>query len=149
MIAVIQRVLNSNVVIDGKVYSEINKGLLVLLGVKKGDTKETGKHLAAKILDLRIFEDENGKMNLSVKDVQGEILVISQFTLCTDKNKSGNRPSFTFAEESHKANEMYQYFVNELKQNYDTEKIKTGVFAADMKVNLTNDGPVTIILEKE
>ncbi|HEX2788079.1 MAG TPA: D-aminoacyl-tRNA deacylase [Ignavibacteria bacterium] len=149
MIAVIQRVLNSNVVIDGKIYSEINKGLMVLLGVKKGDTKETGKHLANKILDLRIFEDENGKMNLSVKDVQGEILVISQFTLCTDKNKSGNRPSFTFAEEPQIANEMYEYFVNELKQNYDSDKIKTGVFAADMKVNLTNDGPVTIILEKE
>lgn len=149
MIAVIQRVLDSNVAIDSKIYSGIKKGLLVLIGVKKGDSKEAGKHLAGKVLDLRIFEDENGKMNLSVKDVQGEILVISQFTLCTDKNKSGNRPSFTFAEEPQKANEMYEYFVSELKQNFDAEKIKTGVFAADMKVNLTNDGPVTIILEKE
>lgn len=149
MIAVIQRVLNSNVVVNGSVYSEIGKGLLVLLGVKKGDTNEIAKHLAMKVIDLRIFEDENGKMNLSIKDVQGDIMVISQFTLCTEKNKSGNRPSFTFAEEPQKANEMYEYFVNELKQNYFTDKIKTGVFREDMKVSLINDGPVTIILEKD
>lgn len=149
MIAVIQRVLNSNVVVSGKVFNEINKGLLILLGVKKGDTNEIAKHLAAKVIDLRIFEDENGKMNLSVKDIQGEIMVISQFTLCTDKTKSGNRPSFTLAEEPQRANEIYEYFVNELKQNYFAERIKTGVFREDMKVSLTNDGPVTIILEKD
>lgn len=149
MIAVIQRVLNSNVVVNGNVHSETGKGSLVLLGVKKGDTNDIAKHLAMKVIDLRIFEDGNGKMNLSVKDIQGEIMVISQFTLCTDKNKSGNRPSFTLAEEPQKANEMYEYFVSELKQNYFPDKIKTGVFREDMKVGLINDGPVTIILEKD
>ena len=148
MIAVIQRVSGANVEIDGKVYSSISGGLLVLVGVKKGDTVSNADSLSGKIVNLRIFSDVNGKMNLSVKDIGGEILVISQFTLCTDNSKSGNRPSFTLAEEPEKANEMYEYFVSKLKTEYANEKIFKGVFSANMKVNIINDGPVTILLEK-
>ncbi|MDD5361581.1 MAG: D-aminoacyl-tRNA deacylase [Ignavibacteria bacterium] len=148
MIAVIQRVLESSVNIDGSVYSKTGRGLLVLLGVKKGDTEANADKLAQKISDLRIFEDEKGLMNLSIKNISGEIMVISQFTLCTDNGKSGNRPSFIFAEEPEKANLLYERFVSSLKDNYSSEKIKNGVFAAEMKVALVNDGPVTIILEK-
>jgi len=148
MIAVIQRVLNASVTIDEKLHSEIGKGLLVFLGVKIGDNEQQINFLSKKITDLRIFSDEQDKMNLSVKDIAGEIMVISQFTLCTDNSKSGNRPSFTLAEKPERANELYELMISELKNIYEEDKIKSGVFAADMKISLTNDGPVTIILEK-
>lgn len=148
MIAVIQRVLESSVTIDGKVYSRTGKGLLVYLGIRKGDEEKNSDKLAQKISDLRIFEDEKGLMNLSVKDVSGEIMVISQFTLCTDNGKSGNRPSFIYAEEPEKANLLYEKFNESLRNIYYKDKIKTGVFAAKMYINSVNDGPVTIILEK-
>lgn len=148
MIAVIQRVTRASVTIDGKVHSEIGKGLLVLLGVKTGDNEEQVKYLSKKIADLRIFSDAQDKMNLSVRDIDGEILVISQFTLCSDNGKSGNRPSFAFAEKPERASALYELMISEMKNLYVPDKIKTGVFAADMKVELLNDGPVTIILER-
>ncbi|TRZ64188.1 D-tyrosyl-tRNA(Tyr) deacylase [bacterium] len=148
MIAVIQRVEKSGVIIDEKEYSSIGKGLLVLLGIKKGDTEKNAGLLAKKIIDLRIFQDINGKMNLSLKDIKGELLVISQFTLCTDNEAGGNRPSFTNAEEPVKAKDLYEDFIRELKNIYPAEKIKSGIFGAEMNVNLINKGPVTIILEK-
>ncbi len=148
MIAVIQRVAKASVTIDGKLHSEIGKGLLILLGVKSGDNEGQVKYLSKKIIDLRIFSDEQDKMNLSVKDFDGEIMVISQFTLCADNGKSGNRPSFVQAEKPERANELYEKMISEMKTIYDEAKIKSGVFAADMKVELLNDGPVTIILEK-
>lgn len=149
MIAIIQRVKDACIIIDKKVYSKIDKGLLVLLGVRKGDCEEESKSLAKKIVDLRIFSDVNDKMNLNVKDVNGEVLIISQFTLCADKNKSGNRPSFIFAEIPERANELYELLIGEMKAYYNPDKIKAGVFAAKMEVKLTNNGPVTIILERD
>lgn len=148
MIAVIQRVTRAHVEIDGKVHSQIEQGLLVLLGVKQGDTEEQLKYLAKKIVDLRIFSDNEGKMNWSVKDINAEIMIISQFTLCADNGKSGNRPSFIFAEKPEIALIMYNRMLNELKELYNESKIKSGIFAADMKIELLNDGPVTIILER-
>jgi len=148
MKAVIQRVKSASVSIDGEVYSKIGSGLLILLGVCKDDKDEYAQMMARKIADLRIFSDEEGKMNLSVKDIKGELLVISQFTLCNDKDKSGNRPSFMKAEVPERADKLYKDLVNELSAYYEKDKIKTGVFAASMEVELINDGPVTIILEK-
>lgn len=144
MKAVVQRVLNANLKVDEKLISEIDKGLLIFLGVGQGDTEENLNKLAAKIHKLRIFEDENGKMNLSVKDVGGEILLVSQFTLYADC-KGGNRPSFIMAEKPDRANELYQ----KMKTLFENEGItvKTGVFGADMKIDALNDGPVTIILD--
>ncbi|MBN8571478.1 MAG: D-tyrosyl-tRNA(Tyr) deacylase [Ignavibacteria bacterium] len=148
MITVIQRVSKASVTIDGKIHSEISKGLLILLGVKAGDNEEQVKYLSKKIIDLRIFSDEQDKMNLSVKDIDGEVMMISQFTLCADNGKSGNRPSFVQAEKPERANKLYEYMISEMKNLYTDSKIKSGVFAADMKVELLNDGPVTIILER-
>lgn len=148
MIAVIQRVTRASVTIDNKLHSEIGKGLLVLLGVKTGDNDEQVKYLSKKIADLRIFFDEQDKMNLSVKDINGEIIIISQFTLCADNGKSGNRPSFILAEKPERANELYELMISEMKNLYSESKIKSGVFAADMKIELINDGPVTILLER-
>ena len=148
MKAVIQRVTGASVVIDGNVYNKIGKGILILLGVCKDDSDENSKALARKIIDLRIFPDDNYKMNLSVKDIEGEVLVISQFTLCSDNGKSGNRPSFVLAEEPERANSLYELLISEMRSYYNSEKIKTGLFAAKMNINLTNDGPVTIILER-
>ena len=148
MKAVIQRVKSASVSIDGEVYSKIGSGLLILLGVCKDDKDEYAQMMARKIADLRIFSDDEGKMNLSVKDINGELLVISQFTLCNDKDKSGNRPSFMKAEVPERADKLYKDLVNELSAYYEKHKIKTGVFAASMEVELINDGPVTIILEK-
>jgi D-tyrosyl-tRNA(Tyr) deacylase len=148
MIAVVQRVSEASVTIEDKVHSKIGKGFLVLLGIKKGDTETAIRTLAKKIINLRIFPDDNSKMNLSLRDISGEVLVISQFTLCTDNEKSGNRPSFIFAEEPKRASMLYDKFVNEMKDYYKKEKVFEGVFAAYMKINLENDGPVTIILEK-
>lgn len=146
MRAVVQRVTNADVKIDGRVNGKIDDGLLVLLGVGNGDTEEDMKYIADKIIKLRIFSDENDKMNLSLEDVGGSMLVISQFTLCGDCSH-GRRPYFGNAMEPVSANEMYEKFVAYIReQGIHTE---TGEFGADMKVSLTNDGPVTIILESK
>lgn len=144
MKGLIQRVKRASVTIDGEVYSEINQGILVLLGVEKGDGEENADKLADKISKLRIFEDENEKMNLSVQDIKGEILVVSQFTLAGDCKK-GTRPSFDKAELPQKANELYEYFNNKIREK--NIPVKTGVFGAMMDIELINDGPVTFMLE--
>ncbi|MBR3890076.1 D-tyrosyl-tRNA(Tyr) deacylase [bacterium] len=144
MKGLIQRVKHASVKIDGEVFSKINKGFLILLGVEKGDSEANADKLAEKVSKLRIFEDENDKMNLSIQDVSGEILVVSQFTLAGDCKK-GTRPSFDKAELPQRANELYEYFVSKLKEyNIPT---KTGKFGAMMDVELINDGPVTFMLE--
>lgn len=148
MKAVIQRVSEASVLIDNICHAEISAGIVVFLGIKKGDDENLSRLLARKTVDLRIFQDNNEKMNLCVNDVNGEILVISQFTLCTDNDKSGNRPSFTLAEEPYKAKLLYEVYLDELKKYYAKEKVFSGVFAAMMKVSLVNDGPVTIIIER-
>lgn len=145
MKAVIQRVINSSVAVDGEIIGEIGKGFMILLGVMQNDTKEDADKLIKKIPVLRIFEDENEKMNLSCLDTGGEILVISQFTLCADCSH-GRRPSFTNSAPPQEANSLYCYFVDELKKS-DIKKVATGKFGADMKVSLINDGPVTIVLD--
>ena len=146
MRAVVQRVTNADVKIDGRVNGKIDDGLLVLLGVGNGDTEEDMKYIADKIIKLRIFSDENDKMNLSLEDVGGSMLVISQFTLYGDCSH-GRRPYFGNAMEPVSANEMYEKFVAYIReQGIHTE---TGEFGADMKVSLTNDGPVTVILESK
>ncbi len=147
MKAVIQRVKNSNVVIEGEEYSNISAGFLILLGVEQGDTKGDADKLVKKIPVLRVFEDENGKMNLSCLDIDGEILVVSQFTLCADCSH-GRRPSFTNSAPPDIANELYEYFVEKLRKS-GVKKVCTGKFGADMKVSLLNDGPVTIILDSK
>lgn len=147
MKAVIQRVLSSNVKIDGKIVGECNKGFMILLGVEKGDTKEDADKLLKKVPVLRIFEDENDKMNLSLLDVDGEALVISQFTLLADCSH-GRRPSFTNSAPPQEANELYEYFVAGMK-NAGVKRVETGEFGADMKVELINDGPVTILLDSK
>ncbi len=146
MRAVIQRVTGAEVKIDGKISGKIDNGLMVLLGVGNGDTEEDMKYTADKIIGMRIFSDENDKMNLSLKDVGGSMLVISQFTLYGDCSH-GRRPFFGDAMEPVGANKMYEDFVAYVReQGIHTE---TGEFGADMKVSLTNDGPVTIILESK
>ena len=147
MKAVIQRVKNSNVVIEGEEYSSISAGFLILLGVEQGDTKGDADKLVKKIPVLRVFEDENGKMNLSCLDIDGEILVVSQFTLCADCSH-GRRPSFTNSAPPDIANELYEYFVEKLRKS-GVKKVCTGKFGADMKVSLLNDGPVTILLDSK
>ena len=142
---VIQRVANAQVEVNEKIVGKISKGYLVLFGVKEGDTIEQADALADKLCKLRIFEDENEKMNLSINDVSGELLIVSQFTLYANCEK-GNRPSFVEAMEPKKANEIYEYFVERCKEK--VKKVEKGVFGADMKVSLLNDGPVTIVLEK-
>ena len=147
MKAVIQRVKNAEVCVEGKIIGKINEGLLVLLGVYEDDTSFDTEILASKISALRIFCDENDKMNLSVKDIDGEVLVISNFTLCAD-TKKGNRPSFTPAKEPTVAEAEYEKFCSILLEN-GVKKVEKGSFGADMKVSLLNDGPVTIILDTE
>lgn len=142
---VIQRVANAQVEVDEKIVGKINKGYLVLFGVKEGDTIEQADALADKLCKLRIFEDENEKMNLSINDIDGELLIVSQFTLYANCEK-GNRPSFVEAMEPKKANEIYEYFVEKCKEK--VKKVEKGAFGAHMKVSLLNDGPVTIVLEK-
>ncbi len=142
---IIQRVANAQVEVDEKIVGKINKGYLVLFGVKEGDTIEQADALADKLCKLRIFEDENEKMNLSINDIDGELLIVSQFTLYANCEK-GNRPSFVEAMEPKKANEIYEYFVEKCKEK--VKKVEKGVFGAHMKVSLLNDGPVTIVLEK-
>ncbi len=144
MRAVVQRVLNSSVKIEGKIVSEIKTGLLVLLGVTSSDIEEDLVYMRDKIPNLRIFEDENEKMNLSLKDVEGEILLVSQFTLYGDARK-GRRPSFTNAASPDMAEKLYE----QLKKEWENMgiRVRTGKFGADMKVSLVNDGPVTILLD--
>lgn len=144
MKTVVQRVLNANLKVDGNLISEIDKGLVVFYGVGVGDTLDKADYLAGKIAKLRIFEDENGKMNRSVLDVGGEILCVSQFTLYADVSH-GNRPGFTGAEAPEKASKTYDYFCEKLIENGVT--VKRGIFGADMKISQINDGPVTIIYE--
>lgn len=147
MKAVLQRVKHSSVTIDGKKKSEIGQGFMILLGVVSGDTKEDADKLVRKIPVLRVFEDENGKMNLSCLDIDGEMLVVSQFTLCADCSH-GRRPSFTDSAPPIEANELYEYVVEELKKA-GVKSVQTGEFGADMQVELINDGPVTIILDSK
>ena len=142
---VVQRVKNAKVTVDNRVTGKINEGFLVLLGVTHSDTKETADFLVKKILNLRIFKDENDKMNLSIKDINGELLIVSQFTLYADCQK-GNRPSFVNSAKPEYANELYEYFVSETRK--EVKNVQTGEFGAHMDVELLNDGPVTIILEK-
>lgn len=142
---VIQRVQNAKVKVDRKTVGKINKGFLVLLGIKTDDTIEDADYLVRKLVNLRVFEDENDKMNLALKDVNGELLIISQFTLYGDCKKSGNRPSFIDAARPDVAIPLYEYFVSECKKQIPV--VETGIFGADMKVSLLNDGPVTILIE--
>lgn len=142
---VIQRVKNASVEVEEKIVGKIEKGFLVLIGVKAGDTKEQADYLVKKVCNLRVFTDENDKMNLSLKDVGGQLLIVSQFTLYGNCN-DGNRPSFIEAARPEEAIPLYNYFCDEcVKRGFDVQK---GVFGADMKVQLLNDGPVTIVIEK-
>jgi len=143
---VIQRVTQSSVSVDGNVIGKIGKGLLVLIGVAGEDTEETADKLVRKLIGLRIFEDENGKTNLSLADVGGELLLISQFTLYANCKK-GNRPSFTDAGSPEKANALYEYIIAKCRENVPI--VETGSFGAEMKVSLVNDGPFTILLDSE
>lgn len=146
MRAVVQRVSQASVQVDGKIVGEIQKGLLVLLGVGKEDTMEDLEYLVNKIIGLRIFEDENEKMNLSLMDIEGDLLVVSQFTLYGDVRK-GKRPSFTDSAHPDIAEEIYLKFIDKcIEKGIKTEK---GIFGADMKVSLINDGPVTILLDSK
>lgn len=142
---VVQRVKEAKVEVDEKMVGKINKGFLVLIGITHEDEKEQADYLVKKLCNLRVFEDENGKMNLGLKDIKGELLIVSQFTLYADCS-NGNRPSFTNAAKPEKANELYEYFCKECEKN--NIKVEKGIFGADMKVSLINDGPVTIIIEK-
>ena len=141
---IVQRVKQATVIIDKKIYGEINQGLLVFLGIHIDDTIKDAKYLAQKLVRLRIFEDNNNKMNLSIKDLNLQVMIISQFTLYGNCSK-GNRPSFTSAAKPKIAESLYKFFINEIK-NYKIS-FKTGKFGAEMKVNLINYGPSTFILE--
>ena len=143
---VVQRVKNAQVDVEGKTVGKIDKGFLVLLGVTHNDTEEQADYLAKKLCNLRVFTDENDKMNLSLKDVDGKLLIVSQFTLYADCT-GGNRPSFVNAAKPDKAEKLYEYFCEQCKEKYNIE-VEKGIFGADMKVSLLNDGPVTIIIEK-
>ena len=147
MKAVLQVVRSASVECEGRTVSEIDKGFLVLLGVTKQDTQAEADALAAKIAGLRVFADENGKMNLSLEDVGGEVIVVSNFTLCADCSH-GKRPSFINAQRPIHANELYEYFIKRLKFN-GVPKVGTGVFGGDMLVHIDNDGPVTLILDTD
>ena len=144
MKVVIQRVTRAQVTVEHEIIGQIGRGYLVLLGVAQDDDRATAQRIAKKLLGLRIFADENGKTNLSIKDVGGELLIVSQFTLCAD-TRHGNRPSFTTAGSPALANELYEYFIELCRQQ--VPKVEHGSFGADMKVELVNDGPFTIILE--
>ena len=142
---IVQRVKNAQVNVDNKTVGKIDNGFLVLIGITHTDTKEIADYLVKKLINLRIFEDENGKMNLSLDNIKGELLLVSQFTLYADCY-SGNRPSFTEAAKPDFAKELYEYIIDECSKKVN--KVEHGVFSANMQVSLINDGPVTIILEK-
>ncbi|EDS72551.1 D-aminoacyl-tRNA deacylase [Anaerofustis stercorihominis] len=144
MKAVVQRVKSSKVTINDRVVGNINKGFNVLFGAEEKDTKKDADYLARKISNLRVFEDENGKMNLSIKDIGGQMLIISQFTLAAD-TKKGNRPSFVNAMEPVEANELYEYFMKKIEE--EGISVKRGIFGEDMLVDIVNDGPVTILFD--
>lgn len=146
MRTVVQRVSSASVTVDGNVIGKINKGFLVLLGIKSTDTKQDVDYMVKKVINLRIFRDKNDKMNLSLKDVNGELLIVSQFTLYGDAS-GGNRPSFIEAGKPDIAIPLYEYFISECKKQISV--VQTGKFGADMKVELLNDGPVTIIMESK
>ncbi len=141
---IVQRVKNANVKVEEKIVGEIKKGYMVLVGINENDTEKEADYLAKKLINLRIFEDENEKMNLSIQDVKGELLLISQFTLYGDCS-NGNRPSFTTAAKPELAEPLYDYFCKKCSEKIKVEK---GIFGANMQVSLVNDGPVTIVLEK-
>mgnify|MGYP003102358361 FL=1 len=143
---VIQRVTDAKVSVDGKVVGKIGKGFMVLIGIAGTDTVEIADKMIKKLIGMRIFEDENGKTNLALKDVGGELLLISQFTLYSDCKK-GNRPSFVNAGALDMADEMYQYIISQCKKEIDV--VEKGIFGADMKVSLVNDGPFTIVLDSD
>lgn len=145
MRALLQRVSSAAVAVDGEVIASIDAGLLILLGVAKGDAADAADWLAAKTLDLRIFADEQKPMNASVMDILGSVLVVSQFTLAADTSR-GNRPGFSTAAPPHEAEPLYERYVTELRLR--CTNVQTGRFGADMKVSLVNDGPVTILLER-
>ncbi len=145
MIAVVQRVLRSKVEVDGKTVSEIGKGVNILLGVENQDSLNDVKRLVDKIINLRMFEDEKGKMNFSLLDINGEALVVSQFTLVANLKK-GRRPSFENAADPEKAKQLYEEFIKEISKFVNT---KSGIFGSDMKVFILNDGPVTFILDSK
>lgn len=140
----VQRVKEASVTVEEKVTGKINKGFLVLIGVCNEDTEEVVDKMLKKLLGLRIFEDENGKTNLSLADVEGELLLVSQFTLYADCKK-GNRPSFIKAGKPEHANQLYEYIIAKAKETVPT--VETGIFGADMRVSLVNDGPFTVILD--
>ena len=144
---IIQRVQNASVTIDGECHSKIEKGMMILLGIEDADNNEDIEWLVKKIINLRIFDDPDGVMNLSIKDVQGEILVVSQFTLFAS-TKKGNRPSYIRAAKPEISVPLYEQFCTSLSEAMDVA-VKTGVFGADMKVALVNDGPVTIIIDSK
>lgn len=146
MKAVLQRVKNANVKVDGEIVGECGEGLMILLGVAKGDTEEDARLLATKICNLRIFTDENDKMNLSVKNIDGEALVISQFTLMANY-KHGNRPDFLESASPDEANRLYEYFKDLLKA--ELKHVGCGIFGAHMEVSLINNGPVTIVMDSD
>jgi len=145
MRAVIQRVSKASVTIDNKIYSQIENGLLVLVGIEDADTAEDIKWLSGKIVNLRVFNDDNGVMNVSVKDINGDIIAVSQFTLHAS-TKKGNRPSYIKASKPEFAIPMYEKFIQQLSNDLG-KPVGTGVFGADMKVELLNDGPVTIVID--
>lgn len=145
MIGLIQRVTHANVVVDDNEIANINQGILCLLGVEKEDTQQNAKDLLNKIINFRIFEDNDGKMNLSLAKIKGDLLIMPQFTLPADTRK-GTRPSFASAAPPELGRELYDYFI--ALAETEIEKIETGQFGADMKVSLTNDGPVTFWLQK-
>ena len=146
MKVIVQRVTYASVTINNKLKGKINSGFLVLLGIESTDTKQDVDYLVKKIVNLRIFSDTNNKMNLSLKDVNGQLLIISQFTLYANC-KDGNRPSFISAAKPDVAIPLYEYFIEECKKQIPI--VETGVFGADMKVSLLNDGPVTIIIDSK
>ncbi len=146
MRVVVQRVKHASVTINGTVNGKINNGFLVLLGIQSTDSEQDVDYLVKKVTNLRIFSDENDKMNLSLKDVNGELLIVSQFTLYANC-KEGNRPSFVEAAKPDIAIPLYEYFVSEVKEIIPV--VETGIFGADMKVDLLNDGPVTIIMDSK
>lgn len=146
MRAVIQRVIAASVVSDGVLTGKIGQGLAILLGVKKGDEKQDAEVLAVKIAKLRIFTDENEKMNLSVSDIGGEAIVVSNFTLCANY-AHGNRPDYLNAEEPERAKMLYEYFTEQLEKYINN--VRTGVFAAKMAYSIENDGPITIVMDSE